>query len=100
MPELQEYRGGNRRLIMRTQWLLAFAVVFQLVSSGSGQEPKTSPPPSPATGSPTQQSSTQPVATPQQSPTPAPAGDEDVVRINTNLVQVDVVITDRSGKLI
>jgi VWFA-related protein len=36
----------------------------------------------------------QPAATPQQPSTP---GEEDIVRITTNLVQVDAVITDKSG---
>jgi VWFA-related protein len=88
---------------MRTQWLLAFAVVFQFVSSGSGQEPKASPQPSATTQSSTPQSSAQPSPTPPQSPTAQQrpqTAEEDVVRINTNLVQVDVVITDRSGKLV
>lgn len=88
---------------MKKRWLLAFAVVFQLASSGSGQEPKTSPQSPPPPKSSTQQSSAQPSPTPQQSPVPqrpAPAAEEDVVRINTNLVQVDAVITDKSGKLV
>lgn len=43
------------------------------------------------------------VAFPQQAPTGGPgqkpsSGDEDVVRITTNLVQVDAVITDSQGK--
>jgi len=36
---------------------------------------------------------------PQASPTPPTApGDEDVIKINTNLVQVDAVVTDRQGR--
>src|ERR1041385_22287 len=44
---------------------------------------------------------------PGASPTPAPQGPEiqkpdesDVVRITTNLVQVDAVITDKNGKIV
>ena len=88
---------------MKTRWLLAFAVVFQLVSSGSEQEPKASPQPSATTQSSTPQSSAQPSPTPPPSPIPQQrpqAAEEDVVRINTNLVQVDAVITDRNGKLV
>jgi VWFA-related protein len=39
---------------------------------------------------------------PAPSPTPAPAreGDDDVVRITTNLVQFDAVVTDKQGRLV
>ncbi|HEX7175394.1 MAG TPA: hypothetical protein VF240_09060 [Pyrinomonadaceae bacterium] len=33
-------------------------------------------------------------------PTPAEAGDSDVVRITTNLVQIDAVVTDKQGRLV
>ena len=33
-------------------------------------------------------------------PTPTPRDDPDVVRISTNLVQVDVTVTDRDGKVV
>jgi len=35
-----------------------------------------------------------------QTPTPKPAGDDDVVKISTTLIQVDVSVTDRKGNLI
>lgn len=39
-----------------------------------------------------------------QNPSPTqqerPAGDEDVVRVTTNLIQVDAVVTDKNGKLV
>ena len=35
-----------------------------------------------------------------QTPTPTPKTGEDVVRISTNLVQVDVTVTDKSGKVV
>ncbi|HEX8284930.1 MAG TPA: VWA domain-containing protein [Pyrinomonadaceae bacterium] len=37
---------------------------------------------------------------PQPTPTPAPQDDDDVVRITTNLVQFDAVVTDKQGRLV
>src|SRR5947209_18256795 len=82
--------GQSRTLEMNRQ-LLAGVVVLQLSLSTLAQQPTASPQPQPPP-TPTPQ---QPSATPQQ---PTRAGDEDVVRINTNLVQVDAVITDKNGK--
>src|SRR6185436_14900400 len=59
---------------MKNQRLLAVVIAVCLESVSFGQRPVSSPSPKP----------------PQ----------EDVVRITTNLVQVDAVITDKSGKLI
>ncbi len=59
---------------------LLICVVFGFLSTGLGQQ--TAPP--------------KPLPTPQQQP--ASPGDDDVVRITTNLVQVDPVITDADGK--
>jgi VWFA-related protein len=52
-----------------------------------------------------QQQSTRPTqSTTQQQPTPQPSpatdSDEDVVRITTNLVQFDAVVTDKQGRLV
>lgn len=33
-------------------------------------------------------------------PTPKPADDDDVVKISTNLIQIDVTVTDRDGKVV
>src|SRR5947209_6646724 len=33
-------------------------------------------------------------------PTPTPKADEDVVKITTHLIQVDVTVTDKSGKVV
>jgi VWFA-related protein len=65
---------------------LIFALVLQLSVAGLAQQPEApKPKPSPpASGS-------------QQ---PLPADDDDVVKITTNLVQVDAVITDKSGRQI
>ena len=35
-----------------------------------------------------------------QTPTPTPVEDNDVVKISTTLIQVDVTVTDKSGKII
>src|SRR5438874_8312054 len=73
---------------MRNRFLPAFVIFLGFSVSASGQQPKASQPSSP---SPTPQ----PSVTTQQQP---PVSEEDVVRITTNLVQVDAVITDKNGK--
>src|SRR2546428_8561177 len=74
---------------MKRQLLSAGVLVLQLSLSTLAQQPTASPK--------SQQPTTaqQPSATPLQPPR---AGDEDVVRITTNLVQVDAVVTDKNGK--
>ena len=37
---------------------------------------------------------------PTLTPTPAPADDEDVVKISTTLIQIDVTVTDKTGKIV
>lgn len=72
---------------MNKRCLLSLILVTELVSVSLGQQPRTpitEPPP------PIQQSTTQ-----QQKPE-----DIDVVRITTNLVQVDAVVTDKNGKVV
>jgi VWFA-related protein len=67
---------------------LVFALVFVLLMNALGQ---TQP----------QQQQPAPSPTPQASPAQNPPDDDDeVVRITTNLVQVDAVVTDRGGKQI
>ena len=39
-------------------------------------------------------------AAPQPKPQPTPPADTDVVRITTALIQVDVTVTDKHGKII
>ena len=71
--------------------LLAIILVTQLAAGAFAQRPRPSvlePPPS------TRQITQQPAQQPQK-----PDADE-VVRITTNLVQVDAVVTDRNGKLV
>lgn len=65
---------------MKNQPLLAAALIIQVVSATLAQQ-TTQPPPAP-------------------SPSPQTPADIDVVRISTNLVQFDAVVTDKSGKLV
>jgi VWFA-related protein len=68
---------------MKARLPLAILLVTQLLAGGFAQQPTPTPTPS----LPTQQRPPQPDA-------------EDVVRITTNLVQVDAVVTDKDGKLV
>src|SRR5687767_8686236 len=68
---------------MTKRCLLAILLITQLPGDGLAQQPTPSPTPSPTN----QERPQQPEA-------------EDVVRITTNLVQVDAVITDKNGKLV
>lgn len=68
--------------------VMVLPLVLELALSGVAQQP-TNPPKKPSA------IEQQQVATPQQ---PARPRDEDVVRISTNLVQVDAVVTDNNGK--
>lgn len=86
---------------MKRRPSLAFILIFSLFLSVNAQTPQPAPtqtPPSPtATPTPTQS----PTPPPTQTQTPQQQGqlsDEDVVRITTNLVQVDAIITDKDGK--
>src|SRR5438552_17601229 len=63
-------------------WLAATILIAQLAMSSLAQQPAPSPSPTPQTS---------------QSQKPE---DVDVVRITTNLVQVDAVVTDKSGKVV
>ena len=68
--------------------LLTVVLLLPFSFSTSGQRPNSRlPQPGP-------QQQPLPAASPQQQSTPS---EEDVVRITTNLVQVDAVITDKSG---
>lgn len=68
---------------MKRHWLLALVLITQLVAVRFAQQPVAVP-------------------QPQRSPTSSSQKPEDVdvVRITTNLVQVDAVVTDKSGKVI
>ncbi|HYV23815.1 MAG TPA: VWA domain-containing protein [Pyrinomonadaceae bacterium] len=65
-----------------TKFLLPLLLLLLLASSAFAQQAGTLPSPPPA---------------PQQTPKP---DDDDVVKITTNLVQVDAVVTDSKGKLV
>ena len=65
----------------RNSWLRAAFLVTQVATASFAQQPTITP---------------TPPSVPQQRPQQAEP--EDVVRITTNLVQVDAVVTDRSGK--
>lgn len=72
---------------MKRRLFLAVFLITQLSAGSFAQQPRTSitePPP--------------PI--PQQQSAPKKPEDVDVVRITTNLVQVDAVVTDKSGKVV
>lgn len=69
---------------MKRRHLFAFIVITQLVAASVAQQPTATPPP--------------PIQTTQQQP--QKPDDVEVVRITTNLVQVDAVVTDKSGKVV
>lgn len=76
---------------MNRHHLLAVSLVTQLATGVFAQErPKSAVEPSPST----QQTTQQPKQQPQK------PDEEDVVRITTNLVQVDAVVTDKNGKIV
>ena len=69
-------------------------LLLSLLAQALGQTPQPTPaPPSPQPGAAAQQPV--PAATP--APTPQEESDEDVVRITSNLVQFDAVVTDKQG---
>ena len=72
------------------QTLIVVSNVAPLSAQQQSSPPQTSPPP------PSVSSQTQSTAAPQN----VDEDDDDVVRITTNLVQIDAVVTDRSGKLV
>ena len=74
-----------RRIILKRRHFLAVILIAQLSGAGFAQQPRT-----PITEPPPPNLKTQP-----QKPE-----DIDVVRITTNLVQVDAVVTDKNGKVV
>jgi VWFA-related protein len=75
---------------MKRQLLFTLALVGGLTSSALPQQP--TPSPTPATVTPT--------ATQQPAQPPQRLESDEVVRITTNLVQVDAVVTDKNGKVV
>jgi VWFA-related protein len=78
---------------MKSRPSLVLVLIFSLFVSVNAQTPATAQTPN---------STQTQTATPNPSPTPPPqqeqVSDEDVVRITTNLVQVDAIVTDQDGK--
>lgn len=73
---------------MKRQHLLAAILVAQLSPGVFSQQPRTP-------------NNEQPPPLPQQRPTTqTPPESDEVVRITTNLVQVDAVVTDKNGKVV
>ncbi|MFN2598157.1 MAG: VWA domain-containing protein, partial [Pyrinomonadaceae bacterium] len=72
-----------------------------LARTSARQQPPRRQAPAPQTPttqqSPAPQQSPQPSAQPAASQPPVEIGDEDVVRITTNIVQLDAIVTDRRG---
>lgn len=68
--------------------LLSPILCLQLVSNGLAQQPKLPPQPKPQEQKPAQK---------PEAPPPQESDDVDVVKITTNLVQIDAVVTDRKG---
>lgn len=76
---------------MKTHPLLAVTLITQLVTGVFAQQTRRPPLERP----PSVQQTTQPQKQQTQKP-----DEEDVVRITTNLVQVDAVVTDKNGKIV
>src|SRR5947209_20156709 len=72
----------KRFCVMKEFWPVAL-LIAQLATSSLAQQPTPSPSPSRA-----------------QTPQAQRPEEVDVVRITTNLVQVDAVVTDKSGKVV
>jgi VWFA-related protein len=82
--------------------LASLVALCSIVALAFAQQPAPSPAqgqkeprPSPSQSQPQPQSQSQPTATP-----PVEIDEEDVVRITTNLVQLDVIVTDKKGRQI
>ncbi|MBC7933117.1 MAG: hypothetical protein H7Z38_21350, partial [Rubrivivax sp.] len=78
---------------MRKQPSLAASLILSMVVSTFGQAPQTPAQQATPTGTTTQQQ-------PSPTPTPQDDSDEDVVKITTNLVQFDAVVTDKKGQIV
>jgi VWFA-related protein len=83
-PPLAQTFDGD--IVMKKRPSLALALSLSLCLTALGQDQKQAP--------------KNPQTTPQQQPEQQQGADDDVVRITTNLVQVDAVITDKKGNLV
>ena len=70
---------------MKTQSSLSIILMLSIFAPATGQSPTPSPAPSPVL---------------QQQPQDKSGEDDEVVRITSNLVQVDAVVTDSKGRLV
>ncbi|MDX6269065.1 MAG: hypothetical protein QOD28_288 [Acidobacteriota bacterium] len=73
-----------------TTHALLLSLLAPLAPPAIAQQPRTSPP--------AQTAPRQTTPPPTQQPAPDDNGDDEVVRITTNLVQVDAVVVDKKGK--
>ena len=87
---LMNYGGQDmaRGKLMQGRFLLTVALVVGLPSSALPQQPTPTP------------FKTNPTTVQQPASTSRQPESEDVVRITTNLVQVDAVVTDKNGRLV
>lgn len=83
------YKPCTYALSLVLQVLIVASHVAPLCAQQQSSPPQTSPPPPPSL-------QTQSTAAPQS----LDEDDDDVVRITTNLVQIDAVVTDKKGKLV
>ncbi|MDQ3743505.1 MAG: hypothetical protein M3444_03895, partial [Acidobacteriota bacterium] len=74
--------------------LIATLLLLSLFAQAFGQTPQATPAPQTQTPAPAQQPLP---ATQRPAPTPQEESDEEVVRITSNLVQFDAVVTDKQG---
>ncbi|MDT7604644.1 MAG: hypothetical protein QOF61_2641, partial [Acidobacteriota bacterium] len=73
--------------------LISLAILHPLIAPASAQQPTQTPASAPSQPAAPRQQQPQPQPTP-----PAATEEEDVVRITTNLVQLDAVVLDKHGK--
>ncbi len=84
------YKPCTYALSLILQTVIVASNIAPLCAQQQSSPPQTSPPPPPPS------SQTQSTAAPQS----IDEDDDDVVRITTNLVQIDAVVTDKKGKLV
>ena len=80
---------------MKRELSLALALLL-----AAAHAPAQTPAPTPPQTAPAARPQQQPAAAPTPTPTPGGDDDEEVVRITSNLVQFDAVVTDKQGRLI
>lgn len=91
---------GIRFIAMKKTLLSITILVAQLATGSSAQQPSSSPSPSSSPTEPLSPLVSPPPPQESAQQKPQKPEDVDVVRITTNLVQVDAVVTDKSGKVV